>query len=86
LATTPDRIAAIVQFQDRARAHPQWQTVAFDVADGSPVWSWRHDLPFEPLPEGLAVGRDGQLIVTALDGYVLSLAPRPVRPAAAVGR
>ncbi|MBC8870770.1 MAG: PQQ-binding-like beta-propeller repeat protein, partial [Planctomycetes bacterium] len=81
LAATPDRIAAIVQFQNRARAHPQWQVIAFNAADGTPVWFWRHDLPFEPLPEGLAVGRDGQLIVTTLDGNVLSLGPKRPRPA-----
>ncbi len=81
LAATPDRVAAIVQFQNRARAHPQWQVIAFNAADGVPIWFWRHDLPFEPLPEGLAVGRDGQLIVTTLDGYVLSLGPKQPRPA-----
>ncbi len=83
LAATPDRIAAIVQFQNRVRAHPQWQVVAFNTTDGTPIWFWRHDLPFEPLPEGLAVGRDGQLIVTMLDGKVLSLAPKQARPVAA---
>jgi outer membrane protein assembly factor BamB len=84
LAITPDRIAAIVQFQNRARAHPQWQVVAFNAADGSPIWFWRHDLPFEPFPEGLAVGRDGQLIVTTLEGHLLSLAPKEPPPAKAV--
>lgn len=82
LAVTPDRVAAIVQFQNRVRAHPQWQVIAFNSAGGAPIWFWRHDLPFEPLPEGLAVGRNGQLIVTTLDGKVLSLAPKRPRPPA----
>jgi hypothetical protein len=81
LAVTPDRIAAVVQFQTRVRAHPQWQVVVINAADGAPIWYWRHDLPLEPLPEGLAVGRDGQLIVTALGGHVISLAPKQPRPA-----
>ena len=76
LAVTPQRVAAIVQFQNRVRAHPQWQVAAFNAADGAAIWFWQHDLPFEPLPEGLAVGSKGQLIVTTLDGQVLSLAPK----------
>jgi hypothetical protein len=80
LAVTPDRVAAIVQFQNRVRAHPQWQLVAFNATDGTPVWFWRHDLPFEPLPEGLAVGSKGQLLVAALEGQVLSVAPKQPAP------
>ena len=76
LAATTDRIVAVVQYQIRNRAHPQWEVVAFNAADGTPIWFWRHALPFEPLPEGLAIGRDGQLIITTLDGKVLSLAPK----------
>jgi outer membrane protein assembly factor BamB len=76
LAATPDRIAAVVQVQLRHRAHPQFQVQAFAINEGTPVWFWQHDLPFEPLPEGLAVGRDGQLLVNTLQGHLLSLAPR----------
>ena len=75
LAVTPLRVAAVVQFQNRVRAHPQWQVAAFNSANGTPIWFWQHDLPTEPLPEGLAVGRDGQLIVVTLEGQVLSIAP-----------
>ena len=84
LAMTPDRVAAVVQFQTRARAHPEWHVVAFNAADGAPIWFWRHNLPSEPLPEGLAVGSQGQLIVATLDGHVLSLAPHQPRSAGAV--
>jgi hypothetical protein len=51
------------------------------VTDGTPVGYWRHALPQEPLPEGLAIGSDGQVVVTTIDGHVLSLAPKPPRPA-----
>jgi outer membrane protein assembly factor BamB len=81
-AVTPGRVAAIVQFQHRVRAHPQWQVAALNTEDGTPAWFWTHDLPFEPLPEGLAVGRDGQLIVCSIDGHVASLAPKQPRPPA----
>jgi hypothetical protein len=82
LAATPDRVAAIVQIQLRHRAHPQFQVQAFGLDDGTPAWFWQHDLPLEPLPEGLAVGREGQLIVTTLQGHVISLGPKqPRRPA-----
>ncbi len=85
LALTPDRIAAVVKFQTSNRAHPQWQVVAFQAANGAAIWFWRHNLPLEPLPEGLAVGRDGQLLVTTLDGHVLSFAPKQA-PAMAADR
>jgi len=80
MAVTPTRVAATMQFQNRVRAWPQWQVAAFNATDGKPIWFWRHNLPSEPLPDGLAVGRQGQLLVTLLDGSVLSLAPnRPAR-------
>lgn len=84
LAVTPNRVAAVVQFQHRIRAHPQWQVAVFNEEDGSPIWFWQYDLPSEPLPEGLAVGSRGQLLVVTLDGQVLSMAPKqpaPKRPA-----
>ena len=56
--------------------------MVFNTSDGKPIWFWQHDLPFEPLPEGLAVNRDGQLIVATLEGHILQLAPRQPPPAA----
>jgi outer membrane protein assembly factor BamB len=85
LALTPDRVVAVVQFQQWTRAHPQWQLVAFQKTDGTPIWFWRYDLPLEPLPDGLAIGREGQVIVTALDGTTASFAPQKPRPAAGRG-
>jgi outer membrane protein assembly factor BamB len=84
LAMTPDRVVAVVQFQDWTRAHPQWQLAAFGKDDGTPIWFWRRDLPLEPLPGGLAIGRQGQVIVAALDGTVASFAP--LKPGPPAGR
>jgi hypothetical protein len=44
---------------------------AFKDNDGTPIWFWRQELPGEPLPGGLLVDRDGQVVVTMLDGRVL---------------
>ena len=85
LALTPDRVLAVVQFQDWTRAHPQWQLVAFQKNDGTPIWFWRHNLPLEPLPGGLAIGRQGQVIVAALNGTVASFAPLKPQPPAGRG-
>ncbi|MFV1967575.1 MAG: PQQ-binding-like beta-propeller repeat protein, partial [Pirellulaceae bacterium] len=79
LAATPGRIAAIVQVQVRHRAHPQFQVQALSLDDGTPAWFWQHDLPSEPLPEGLAVGSEGQLIVATLQGQILSIGPKQPR-------
>ena len=56
--------------------------MVWNQADGVPVWFWRHDLPFEPLPEGLAVGSQGQILLATLDGKLLSVAPKQPRPTA----
>ncbi len=76
VAATPEQIVAIVQFQNRVRAHPQWQLVALNATNGTPIWFWRHNLPVEPLPEGLAITSQGHVIVTSLDGRIVSLGPK----------
>ena len=76
IAVCPNSVVAAVQFQTRNRAQPQWSTVAFDTKNGNAMWFWRHNLPGEPLPGGLIVGRQGQVILAMLDGSVLSLAPK----------
>jgi outer membrane protein assembly factor BamB len=83
IAVCPKSVVAAVQFQDRTRAQPQWSTVAFDTASGTAMWFWRHNLPGEPLPGGLIVGRQGQVILAMLDGSLLSLAP--IKPRAPQG-
>ena len=72
LAVCPQSIVAVVKYQVRNRAHPQWAVAAFSSQDGTPYWFWRHGLPAEPLPDGLLVGREGQVVVTMLNGSVLS--------------
>jgi outer membrane protein assembly factor BamB len=71
LAVCPESVVAVVQFQNRVRAQPQWFLAAFIADDGVPIWFWRHELPSEPLPGGLTVDRNGHAVVTLLDGAVL---------------
>ncbi|MFH1924000.1 MAG: PQQ-binding-like beta-propeller repeat protein, partial [Planctomycetota bacterium] len=75
LAVCPESVVAAVQFQNRVRAQPQWFLAAFKADDGTPIWFWRHELPSEPLPGGLLVDRNGQVVVTLLDGTVLCFGP-----------
>ncbi|MFH0901081.1 MAG: hypothetical protein V2A73_10665, partial [Pseudomonadota bacterium] len=75
LAVCPESVVAVVQFQNQVRAQPQWFLAAFMAGDGTPIWFWRHELPSEPLPGGLLVDRNGQVVVTLLDGTVLCFGP-----------
>ena len=72
LAVCPNAIVAVVQHQQKFRAHPQWFVVAFDKTTGKA--SWRHEIRDEPLPGGLLIDRDGRIVVTTLTGSLLSLA------------
>jgi outer membrane protein assembly factor BamB len=76
LAVCPDAVVAVVKFQPRHQAYPQWSVAALRSQDGTELWFWRHNLPSTPLPGGLLVGREGQVVVTMLDGSVLSFGPR----------
>ena len=71
LAVCPNAVVAVVQYQQKARAQPQWFAVAFDQANGKTLW--RHELRTEPLPGGLLVDRDGRAVVTTLDGSLICL-------------
>ncbi len=75
LAVCPESVVAVVQYQNRVRAQPQWALTALKADDGTPIWFWRHELPGEPLPGGLLVDRHGQVVVTMLDGRVLLFGP-----------
>ena len=46
---------------------------AFAVADGATRWSFR--LPAAPVPWGLAVNRDGRVLVALEDGRLLTVGP-----------
>jgi outer membrane protein assembly factor BamB len=81
LAVCPGSVVAVLKYQVRNRAHPQWTLAAFNSQDGTPIWFWRYPLASKPLPEGLLVGREGQVVLAMLDGSILSFGPRqPVRP------
>lgn len=47
------------------------RVAALDLATGDPLWT--HELPASPVPWGLAVDRDGRVILTLVDGQVLCL-------------
>ena len=81
LAVCPTSVAAVVKYQDRARAHPEWFLVAVNSENGTPYWFWRYPLASKPLPGGLLVGRDGQIVLTMLNGDVQSFGPQRARPA-----
>ncbi|MHC4353247.1 MAG: PQQ-binding-like beta-propeller repeat protein [Planctomycetota bacterium] len=81
LAVCPTSVVAVLKYQAPARAHPEWFLVAFNSQNGTPYWFWRYPLQATPLPGGLLVGRDGQIVLTMLDGTVRSFGPQRARPA-----
>lgn len=81
LAVCPASVVAVVKYQQRIRAHAEWYLMAFNSRNGAPYGFWRYRLPSRPLPGGLLVGRDGQIVLTMLNGDVCSFAPQQPRPA-----
>jgi len=73
LAVCPNSVVAVVQYQHRIRSQPQWFVAAFNAENGTPYRFWRQELPSEPLPGGLLVDKDGQVVVTMLNGNVICL-------------
>ena len=73
LAVCPASVVTVVQYQHRARSQPQWFVGAFNAENGTPYWFWRRELPSEPLPGGLLVDKDGQVVLTMLNGDVICL-------------
>lgn len=71
LVVCPNAIVSVVKQQQKFRSQPQWFVTALNTKNGQPLW--RHELRGDPLPGGLLVDRDGQVIVTMLDGRVLCL-------------
>jgi len=69
----PDAVVALLKYRKRDMARP-WPFVAvLEATDGTP--RILHPLHQEPLPGGLLVGREGQIIVALLNGDVLCLGP-----------
>ena len=76
LAVCPQSVVAVAKFQNRNRAHPQWYLTGFLTENGQEIWFWRHELPLAPLPGGLLVGPQGQVVLTSLNGTIASIGPK----------
>ena len=74
LAVCPNAIVAVVRYQRKMRSQTQWFVAGFDIENGTPLW--QQELRFEPLPDGLLVDREGQIVVTSLDGRVACFGSR----------
>jgi outer membrane protein assembly factor BamB len=74
LVVCPNAVVTVVRNQQKARSQPQWYVAALNIKNGNPIF--RHELRGDPLPGGLLIGRDGQIIVTMIDGSLLSFAPK----------
>ncbi len=74
LVICPNAVVAVIQHQQKNRAQPQWYVAAFDKQQGRRLW--QHEILGTPLPDGLLVDRDGQVVVTMLDGNLLCLGKR----------
>jgi outer membrane protein assembly factor BamB len=71
LASCPNGIVTVVAHQVRNRAQQQWFAVALGAEDGKQLW--KQELKGKPLPGGLLVDRNGQVIVTMLAGDVVCI-------------
>ena len=71
IAACPNAVVAVVQYQMKFRAQPQWYAVAFNAKTGKPFW--KQELFGTPLPGGLLIDRNGRSVVTMIDGTVVSL-------------
>ena len=76
LAVCPSSVVAVVKYQNRIRARAEWFLIAFNARNGTPLGFWHYPLPSKPLPEGLLVGRDGQIVLAMLNGNVRSFGPK----------
>ena len=68
-------IVASIQQQHKFRAQRQWFVAALDKQTGKRLW--RQEIPSTPLPDGLLVDRDGNIVVALTNGDVIGLAPAP---------
>ena len=63
IVACPESVVAVVKYQMRFRAQPQWFVAALAVGNGRVLF--QHELHTEPLPGGLLIDKDGQIIVGA---------------------
>lgn len=74
IVVAPNGVITTARYQDLTRAKPQWFVTALNRENGHMIL--QQELPGDPLPGGLLVDRDGQTIVTLLDGRVVCYGPR----------
>ena len=67
---TPNAVLAVAKFQDLRRAKGSWTLVAISPENGRPLA--QVELPGDPLPGGLIVDSEGRIIVSMLDGSLVS--------------
>ena len=70
LVVCPNAVLSVVKHQLKFRARPQWYLAALDAKNGKPLW--QQELRGEPLPGGLLVDRHGLIVVTMLDGSLIT--------------
>ena len=75
-----DAVVVLGKGQSRNRAHATWWLSAVNKDNATAYWFWRFPLPSAPLPEGLAIDREGKVIVAMLNGDILRFAPQKPRP------
>ena len=63
----------VTHSQALTRSQPQWWLVAFDKDSGRQIL--RQEIRGEPLPDGLLMDRQGQVVVAMLDGSHLCFGP-----------
>ena len=72
LAVCPNAVVSVVRYQQRFRAQTQWFLTAFGAKTGKSLF--QQEIKGEPQPGGLLVDREGQIVVTLLDGSVVCYA------------
>lgn len=73
LAVVEGAVLAVVDIREYGGRTSRWDVIAFDYEEGG--FSLRHELPSQPLPGGLLVDRQGQIIVVLANGSVLCFGP-----------
>ena len=75
IAVAENAVVAVVRMQQKVRAHPQWYVVVLDAATSKTLY--QQELPEAPLPGGLSIDREGQVLVAGLSGKLLCLGAVP---------
>ena len=76
LVLAPNALIAVARYQDMRSAKPLWYLATLRRDNGRMIA--QQTLPSEPLPGGLLIDRNGNSIVTLLDGGLVSYGPASV--------